>query len=63
MGNVFNQFGQFVEEFRYIRQGEAVPAGWFPLKFSSPEGTSEVVFAVKFQESVVPLIKIFLSFL
>ena len=63
MGDVFARFGQFIEEVRYVRQGEAVPEGFtHTFKLANAANTRDLVFAIKFRAEAVPFIDLVLSF-
>lgn len=63
MGNVFAQFGQFIEEVKYVPQGQPLPEGFtHALKLTNADGSRDVVLAVRFQAQVVPLVDLVLSF-
>lgn len=63
MGNVFERFGQFVEEVRYVRQGDPLPEGFtHTFKLANAANTRDLVFAVKFRAEVAPVIDLILSF-
>lgn len=63
MGDVFARFGQFIEEVRYVPNGQPLPEGFtHALKLTNAAGDRDVVVALRFQAQVVPLVDLVLSF-